>query len=89
MPSSWTWPDRPQPLGSVVWINGAFGAGKSTVAKRLSATMPDAAVFDPEPLARLIRDAMPPSRRPSDYQDSALWRHLTGFTGDDRIAAIG
>lgn len=69
--------DRPPSLGSVVWINGAFGAGKSTVAKRLSATMPDAAVFDPEPLARLIRDAMPPSRRPSDYQGSALWRHLT------------
>ena len=70
-------PDRPQPLGSVVWINGAFGAGKSTVAQRLAAALPDAAVFDPEPLARLIRDAMPPSRRPSDYQDSALWRHLT------------
>ncbi|MCY4014820.1 MAG: AAA family ATPase [Gammaproteobacteria bacterium] len=69
--------DRPQPLGSVVWINGAFGAGKSTVAQRLAAALPDAAVFDPEPLARLIRDAMPPSRRPSDYQDSALWRHLT------------
>ena len=68
---------RPPSLGSVVWINGAFGAGKSTVAKRLAAAVPDAAVFDPEPLARLIRDAMPPSRRPSDYQDSALWRHLT------------
>ena len=69
--------DRPQPLGSVVWINGAFGAGKSTVAKRLAAAMPEAALFDPEPLARLIRSALPPSRRPSDYQDSALWRHLT------------
>ena len=69
--------NRPEVLGSVVWINGAFGAGKSVVAKRLAAAMPDAAVFDPEPLARLIRNATPPSRRPSDYQDSALWRHLT------------
>ena len=69
--------DRPETLGSVIWINGAFGAGKSTVAKRLAAAMPDAAAFDPEPLARLIRNAMPPSKRPSDYQDSALWRHLT------------
>ena len=69
--------DRPPSLRSVVWINGAFGAGKSTVAKRLAAALPDAAVFDPEPLARLIRAAMPPARRPSDYQDSALWRHLT------------
>lgn len=64
-------------LGSVVWINGAFGAGKSTVAKRLATALPDAAIFDPEPLARFIRDAMPQSRRPRDYQDSALWRHLT------------
>ena len=69
--------NRPETLGSVVWINGAFGAGKSAVAKGLAAAMPDAAVFDPEPLARLIRNATPPSRRPSDYQDSALWRHLT------------
>ena len=69
--------DRPEALGSVVWINGAFGAGKSTVARRLAAAMPDVAVFDPEPLARLVRNALPPSRRPSDYQDSALWRHLT------------
>ena len=69
--------DRPETLGSVVWINGAFGAGKSTVANRLAAAIPDALVFDPEPLARLIRNATPPSRRPSDYQDSALWRHLT------------
>ena len=69
--------NRPEGLGNVVWINGAFGAGKSAVAKRLAAAMPDAAVFDPEPLARLIRNATPPSRRPSDYQDSALWRHLT------------
>ena len=69
--------DPPQPPGRVVWINGAFGAGKSTVAKRLSAVMPGAASFDPEALARLIRNAMSPSRRPRDYQDSALWRHLT------------
>ena len=85
--------DRPGPLGSVVWINGAFGAGKSTVAEQLAAAMPDAAVFDPEPLARLIRDAMPPSRRPSDYQDSALWRHLTveaisGLAAVSRVVVV-
>lgn len=85
--------DGPASLGSVVWINGAFGAGKSTVAERLSVAMPDAAVFDPEPLARLIRDAMPPSRRPSDYQDSALWRHLTvqavsGLAADSGVVIV-
>jgi len=85
--------DRLQAPGSVVWINGAFGAGKSTVAKRLSVLVPDAAVFDPEPLARLVRNAMPPPSRPSDYQDSPLWRHLTveavsGLAADGGVVIV-
>ena len=63
--------------GSVIWINGAFGAGKTTVAKRLRAEWPGATVFDPEKLARLIRNATPRQQRPNDYQDSPLWRRLT------------
>ncbi len=62
---------------AVIWINGAFGAGKTTVAKRLRAEWPEATLFDPEKLARLIRNATPRQHRPNDYQDSPLWRRLT------------
>ena len=62
---------------AVIWINGAFGAGKTTVAKRLRAEWPEATLFDPEKLARLIRNATPRQYRPNDYQDSPLWRRLT------------
>ena len=62
---------------SVVWLNGAFGVGKTTVAKRLLREWPDAALFDPEPLARLIRNAVPTAQAPDDYQDLPLWRRTT------------
>ena len=62
---------------SVVWLNGAFGVGKTTVAERLAREWPHAALFDPEPLARLIRDAVPAEQAPDDYQDLPLWRRTT------------
>ena len=65
------------PTGRVIWINGPFGIGKTTVARQLVVNEPNAALFDPEPLARLVRDATPRNRRPDDYQDAPLWRHLT------------
>lgn len=61
----------------VVWLNGAFGVGKTTVADGLRSRWPNAALFDPEGLARLLRGALPAGERPSDYQDLALWRRLT------------
>lgn len=62
---------------SIVWLNGAFGVGKTTVARGLLREWRHAALFDPEPLARLIRNAVPPEQRPDDYQDLPLWRRAT------------
>ena len=38
--------DADKPL--VVWIDGAFGVGKTTVAEELVTMLPDAMLFDPE-----------------------------------------
>ena len=39
------------PDGYVIWLNGAFGVGKTTVARALAAKLPDALVMDhPVPL---------------------------------------
>ena len=60
----------------LVWINGAFGAGKTTVARRLAATLPGARLFDPEQIGFLLRRLFPDAAT-GDFQDLALWRELT------------
>jgi len=32
----------------IIWLNGAFGAGKTTTATELAGTMPSARLFDTE-----------------------------------------
>lgn len=59
----------------IVWINGAFGSGKTTLAAELSRRLPDALEFDPEYVGYLLRRWVPPA--PSgDFQDIPLWRTL-------------
>src|SRR4051794_34779588 len=60
----------------LIWINGAFGAGKTSVARRIAALRPDALLFDPEQIGFLLR-RMLPGEGLSDFQDRPLWRRLT------------
>jgi hypothetical protein len=59
----------------IVLLNGAFGIGKSTVARRLRARLPGSVIFDPEWIGTAIRLA--PWLRGGDYQDLTAWRRLT------------
>ncbi|WP_019135772.1 AAA family ATPase [Cellulomonas massiliensis] len=58
----------------IVWINGAFGAGKSQTAVELRRRSADAHVADPEPVGLALRRTLPPAVRPEDFQDLAPWR---------------
>jgi hypothetical protein len=60
----------------LIWINGAFGAGKTSVARALAARWPDALLFDPEQIGFMLR-RVTPLRPQSDFQDLPLWRELT------------
>lgn len=40
----------------IVWINGAFGAGKTVVAEALLSHLPGARLFDPERVGFLLRE---------------------------------
>ena len=63
----------------IIWINGPFGAGKTTLAEELSARLPDAMTFDPEEVGLMLRHGVTPS--PSgDFQDLPFWRSLTVAT---------
>ncbi|MEV8437619.1 AAA family ATPase [Actinosynnema sp. NPDC051121] len=61
----------------IVWINGAFGAGKTTLAEELRRRLPDALSFDPEHIGLLLRMSAPPPET-GDFQDLPLWRRMTG-----------
>ena len=61
----------------IIWLNGAFGAGKTTVARRLTTLMPDAMTLDPEDIGAMLRKVIPAARRTDDFQDLSLWRRLT------------
>ena len=70
----------------MIWINGAFGAGKTTLAEELHRRLPDALPFDPEYVGYLLR-MWPPVPDSSDFQDIPLWRRLvaefaTGIAAD-------
>ncbi len=57
----------------IVFLNGAFGIGKTTVARALVARLPRAVLFDPEPIGIVLQRI----RRIDDFQDFVLWRRLT------------
>ena len=58
-----------------VLINGAFGVGKSSVARELRARLPGSMIYDPEPIGVVLQRLVRP--RPSDFQDLPSWRRLT------------
>ena len=68
----------------IVWINGAFGVGKTTTARLLTDALPDARLFDPEFLGSMLTAFVTPPT--GDFQDLPLWRHLVvqTVTGLDR-----
>ena len=62
----------------VVWINGCFSTGKTTVAGLLAERIRDGFILDPEVIGVTLRDHLvPPSAVPGDFQDIPLWRTFT------------
>jgi gluconate kinase len=61
----------------IIWINGGFGAGKTTLAAELHRRLPDAVVFDPEDVGLMLWKWMPPN---GDFQHLPSWRELVVAT---------
>ncbi|MDE7219702.1 MAG: ATP-binding protein [Oscillospiraceae bacterium] len=58
----------------IVWLNGAFGAGKTTAAYELHRRLKNSFVYDPENVGYFLRKNMPQECRTPDFQDMPLWR---------------
>jgi gluconate kinase len=61
----------------IIWINGGFGAGKTTLAGELHRRLPDAVVYDPEDVGLMLWKWMPPG---GDFQHLPSWRELVVAT---------
>jgi predicted kinase len=61
----------------IIWLNGAFGAGKTTLAAELHRRLPDAVVYDPEEVGLMLWKWVPPN---GDFQHLPSWRELVVAT---------
>lgn len=57
----------------IVWVNGAFGSGKSTLVDELHRRRPEAVPFDPELIGQVLTESV--QSPTGDFQDLRLWRH--------------
>ncbi|WP_340004604.1 AAA family ATPase [Paenibacillus sp. FSL K6-0276] len=60
----------------IIWINGAFGAGKTETAYELHRRLPNSFVYDPENVGYYIRANIPDVMTKGDFQDHYLWREF-------------
>ena len=58
----------------ILWINGAFGAGKTQTAHELHRRLPGSYVYDPENAGYFIRKNVPKEIAADDFQDYPMWR---------------
>src|SRR3954454_1300109 len=61
----------------LIWLNGAFGAGKTKVARAIVSARSEATLVDPEQIGFLLRRLLPKREAAGDFQDLPLWRELT------------
>lgn len=61
----------------IIWINGGFGAGKSTLAQELSDRLPDSVLYNPEDVGLMLWKWLPPG---GDFQHLPSWRELVVAT---------
>lgn len=59
----------------IIWLNGAFGSGKSTIAELLHKKLKHCHVYDPEQVGYFLWDNFPHElTRKGDFQDIKMWR---------------
>lgn len=60
----------------IIWLNGAYGSGKTTVAFELNKRLSKSFVYDPENLGFFIRHNTPKNLHKDNFQDHNQWRYF-------------
>jgi cytidylate kinase len=58
----------------IIWINGAFGSGKTQTAFEINRRLENSYVYDPENIGYFFRKNMPKEIIQGNFQDQPLWR---------------
>ncbi|MFH9467893.1 NUDIX domain-containing protein [Streptomyces clavifer] len=74
----------------IVWINGAFGAGKTSAACELIDLIPNSTFYDPELIGGGLRHLLPQKKlaEVTDFQDLPIWRRLVVDTAAALLAEL-
>ncbi|MGW0465207.1 NUDIX domain-containing protein [Streptomyces sp. NPDC003027] len=75
----------------IVWINGAFGAGKSSTARELVDLIPNSTLYDPGLIGGAMNWLLPQKRlaEVNDFQDLRIWRRLVVDAAAALLAEVG
>ncbi|WP_269856297.1 NUDIX hydrolase [Streptomyces sp. RPT161] len=75
----------------IVWLNGAFGAGKTSAARELIDLIPGSTLYDPELIGSTLRLLLPEKRlgEITDYQELPSWRRLVVDTAAALLMETG
>jgi predicted kinase len=60
----------------ILFLNGAFGIGKTTTARLLIERIPDAMLYDPEIVGAFLRKLLEGVAEQADFQDHSLWEPM-------------
>ena len=66
----------------IVWVNGAYGAGKTSACRELTGLLPGSVLFEPDAVEALLRATLPPGRlaEVTDLPELPAWRRLVTET---------
>ncbi|MFD4015579.1 AAA family ATPase [Streptomyces sp. SH5] len=71
----------------IIWLNGTFGAGKTTTAKEVTSLLPDSRLFDTETVGWMLRHVLGAPEK--DFQDFPPWRGLAVETARQVLDHVG
>lgn len=75
----------------IIWVNGAFGAGKTSAAREMLDLIPASTLYEPEVLGGCLCRLLPGQRlqEVTAYQELPIWRRLVVETAAALLAEVG
>ncbi|MGW7294354.1 AAA family ATPase [Streptomyces xiamenensis] len=73
----------------IVWLNGTFGAGKTTTTRHLAGLLPGSYVFDAEQVGYLLRGVLAGRHPARNFQEWHPWRSLVVATARELLRFTG
>lgn len=75
----------------IIWVNGAFGAGKTAVAREMLDLVPESTLFEPTALEECLHRLLPEKKlhEATEVQELPIWRRLLVESAASLLAEAG